>query len=1030
MHWTIHGRGGWKAARIPVILSTLALCAISAAPAAASATPDSPAPEPPASQASHNWASFHRTADLQGWAASSPVTTANASGLGVRWAADLYGAAVGSPVEAYNATLKEPLAYAGTLNGDLLAVSMATGQVVWSVYLGSEIRTSPIVAGGAVWVATYNSPRMYKVNAATGAVACSVASTQTIEGTPVAATPPGGVPSVYFGANDSVASGPVYALSQRDCAVEWSFTGYLQTAGSWDPLGYAVDAKGEPLVLLGTSDPDSAVYAIDAVTGQRVWYYSVANPPPHNYDVGSGVVTTAPGVNGFADGMAYVESKRGIMYALDLTTGARVWSADYSREIGSLGRNISTPALSGQNLVLGDANGLVDLNPLTGKVVWHNDDPADIGVDSSPAIAGPSGSQVVAYGDLSGGFEVDSLATGAQLYHYQAAQYIAASPAVSGGNILITSADGFLYDFAAGGGNEATPPTAVVSSPADSSRVANPNGTLTVAGSAAGQAGVARVVVAVQESGPSGQWWDAAAGAWVSGPVGNRASLASPGSGSSSWTFGYPVPASGGTYQVTAYTVSASGESSAPAQSGFTVLPSATSPRIRTGTRFVPPGGHTTVSGSGFGGSETVAIALAGTTIATAQTTSSGTLPSTVVTIPASTDFGLTSLTATGQQSGKTSTAGISVANAWSSVGYDASHLGFEPNDPDIYRSVAAGGGTYMNLSWAYASGSAVAAPPAVADGVAYVPDSTGQLTAVNVHDGAPLWTWSLPSRAALAGAPAVDTERGLVFAGAADGTLHAISRHSGKTVWTDHVGGDVTAPVFGGGHLYVASSTGTVEAVREATGKKLWASTLTHPVRTAPALDSTAKLVIVGESDGDVTALSATGPTAGSSEWTHATGSAVTTPPAIAGGTVYVGAGDSVYALREATGAAQWSYPTGGTIASSLTLTSTSIDGLLLTTGSADGHLYCIKATSGGLLWKQDIGSPVTGVASAFATYVFDTSNGIIGAGRITSSERLWERTTTAGAMTSPVIVDGTVYAGGQDANLYAYTTDGQPPS
>jgi outer membrane protein assembly factor BamB len=103
---------------------------------------------------------------------------------------------------------------------------------------------------------------------------------------------------------------------------------------------------------------------------------------------------------------------------------------------------------------------------------------------------------------------------------------------------------------------------------------------------------------------------------------------------------------------------------------------------------------------------------------------------------------------------------------------------------------------------------------------------------------------------------------------------------------------------------------------------------------------------------------------------------------------------------------------------------------GLLLTTGSADGHLYSFGATSGKLLWKNGVGAPVTGVASAFASYMFDTSTGEIGAGRITSGERLWERNTTAGASTSPVIVDGTIYAGGQDGTRYAYTTDGQPPA
>jgi outer membrane protein assembly factor BamB len=980
-----------------------------------------------ASNSSHDWPVFHRSPLLQGWAANSSVTTANAGSLGVRWAVNLYGAAVDSPVVAYDSALRERLAYIGTQNGDLLAVNMANGQIVWSVRLGPQIRSTPVVTHGAVFAATYNSTRVYKVNAATGAVECSFAPPMQIEGSPVAATPPGGVPTVYFGANDTpTANGPLYAMRQSNCSREWAFTGYAHTSGSWDPLSYTVDAKGKPLVLLGSSDPDSRVYAIDAVTGKEVWNYAVYDPSGMA-DVGAGVVVSPPGANGFADGVAYVESKYGIMYALDLATGAKVWAVNYNKEVKSFGRNISTAALAGKNLVLGDNNGLVDLNAVTGKVSWSNHNPADVGVDSSPAIAGPSGSQVVAVGDLASGFDVDSLADGTQLYHYQTGQFITASPAVSGGNILIASADGFLYDFAAGGGNEITLPTVTVTSPADSSQVPNPDGDLKVTGSASDTAGLAQVVVAVQANGPEGPWWDAATGHWVSGPVGNPATLASPGGTSSRWAFSYPVPAAGGTYRVAASSVSTKGQSSVPpAQSGFTVLPSATNPQVKATSRFVPPGAKTTVSGSGFGDSETVAITLQGTKLATATTTATGNIPVTAVTIPASSPFGLTSLTVTGQSSGKTATAAITIANKWAQAGYDPGHTGYEPNDPDLYYSVGAGSGTFMNLSWAYQSSAPVGASPAVANSVAYTANAAGRLVSIDIHNGARLWTWSLPSKAALDGAPAVDAARGLVFVGANDGSLHAISIYTRKTVWSAAIGGDVSAPVYGGGHIYVTTSTGVVEALSESAGKKLWSKTLAAPAPTAPALDTAAKILIVGETNGDVQALS----TSGAHKWTHSTGSAVTTPATVSGGTVYFGAGSSVYAVKETSGSAIWRYKTGGKIGNSLALEATRRKGLILVAGSADGHLYGFQATDGTRLWKTSIGSPVTGVAAAYVTYVFDTSTGVFGAGRITSGLRLWKKSTSAGATTPPVIADGAVYGGGHNSDLYAFTTDGQPPS
>ncbi len=980
-----------------------------------------------ASGQGQNWQTFHLGPRLQGYAANSSVTTANASQLGVKWAADLYGAAVDSPVIAYDAALKERLAYVGTQNGDLVAVNLTNGQIAWSVWLGDQIRATPVVTRGAVFAATFNSSRIYKVNATTGTVECSAASPEQIEGSPVAATPPGGVPTVYFGANDSnTASGPLLAIKVSDCSVEWSFTGYASTTGSWDPLSYSVDATGEPLILFGTSDPDSEIYAIDAVTGKEVWRYAVYNPAPHTFDVGGGVVITPPKANGFAGGVAYVESKYGIMYALNLTTGARIWDVNYNTLAKSYGRNISTAARAGHNLVLGDANGLVDLNPVTGKLLWSNHNPADTGVDSSPAIAGKLSEAVVAVGDLAGGFDVDSLTTGAALYHYQTGSFITGSPAVSGGDILICSADGFLYDFAVGGGNETTLPGSTVTSPADSSTVANPDGDLTVSGTATDQAGVAGVVVAVQAGGPDGQWWDAATGQWVSGPVGNPASVASPAATSSDWAFSYPVPASGGAYRATAYTVSAGGQSGIrAATSGFTVRPSTTNPQLSAVPKFVPPGGKLRLAGTSFGDSETVAITLGGKALATATTTAAGAWQATV-TVPASSPFGLTSVTGTGQSSGDTATAGVTVANKWTQFGYDSGHDGYEPNDPLIYDSIAAGNGTYLNPAWSYQSAAAVTAAPAVANNVAYDADADGNLTAVDVHNGAPLWTWTLSSKAALTGAPAVDPAASLVFVGSADGKLAAISTTTGKVAWSAKVGGQVSAPVFGSGHVYVTSSTGTVAEFGEQNGKKLWSKTLPQPIPTPPGLDNASKTLVVGESNGVIQALSAT---TGAGKWTHHVGAAPVTPATIDNGEVYVGAGDAVHALSEKTGVQAWSYRTGGKIGSSLALSSSN-HGLLLVLGSADHHGYAIETAKGTLLWKTGYGGPVTGVAIAFASAVFTTSNGKLAASRLGSGERLWEYSAGAGVLTPPAVVDGAVYAGGQNADLYAFTSDGQQPS
>jgi outer membrane protein assembly factor BamB len=979
-----------------------------------------------------DWPEFHQTPALTGDASNSSLSVGNAGQLGVAWATDLFGPALDSPVVAYDATLGKTLAYVGTENGDLEAIDVATGEIVWGTWVGSPIRTTPAVSDGAVWFGTFDSPRIYKVDASTGAIDCSIAAPQPIEGTPVVADPPGGVPTVYIGNNDSsAASGPLLAIAASDCSMEWEFTAYDEVAGTWTAAAYTLDASGEPLIVFGTADPDSTVYAIDAVTGTTVWKYTVANPPPGVYDIGAGTLVSPPGVNGFADGAVYVPTKYGIMYALDLSTGAPIWTTNFNQIAGTVEGGRSTAALDGDNLVFGYTSGMFDLNAVTGAVIWQYVDPTKSEALSSPAIAGPAGKEVVAVGELAGAFDVVSLATGAELYHYQTAGYVTASPAVSGGNVLIASSDGYLYDFAAGGGNEPTPPSTTVTSPSDGSTLANPNGNLTIEGTASDGAGVSGVTVAIQENGPSGAWWDAATGTWSSGPVSSAATVASPGAPSSDWSYTFPAPTTGGAYSITAYTQSVGGQSDvAGAHAGISILGSTKGAHIKASPAFVAPGANLTITGSGFTPGETITLALVGTTLGTATATSKGNLAATKVKVPASAAFGLTSVSASGATSGRTAAAAVTIANNWDQLGYGPGRTGFEPNDPTFYNLVHPGTNIFVDLAWSYQTAAAVDTSPAVADGVAYVGDGAGNLTAIDVHNGAPIWTWQLPSDAALAGSPAVDPVKGVVVVGADDGTLDAVSTASGKLLWSATIGGDVSAPVEAGGNVYVTSTNGVVEALSETTGAERWSETLASPSSAAPALDSTAKKLVVGEANGHVQELSATD---GALGWVFDAAGAVTTTPAIYAGSVFFGsAGKKVYSVSESAGTQTWSFTTTGPVQDTPSLTNQITPGHLLelVVGDKNGHLYFLQASSGSLNYANTFSGSVVGVATVKGVAFATLSSGMITSTRSYSDLDVWKYQTHGALATTPVLDDGTVLVGAGDGHLYAFTSYGQPPA
>ncbi|MCI4331247.1 MAG: PQQ-binding-like beta-propeller repeat protein [Thermoplasmata archaeon] len=949
------------------------------------------------------------------------------------WATDLYGPALDSPAVAYDSILGKTLAYIGTENGNVLAVDIASGQIIWGTWIGSPIRSTPAVGDGAVFVGTDRNPALFKLNATTGAVDCSAIAPLPIEGSPALLRASNGTLEVFIGTIDTgVRSGPLMAIDAANCAVDWKFYGFAQHAGSWDPVAAAVNATGVPLVLFGTSDPDSSVYALNALTGAEVWRFQTYNPSPGVYDVGAGVTISPPGARGFAHGVAYVPSKYGIMYALDLSSGSMLWSTNFNTLAGVTGGGRSTAALDGANLVFGFSRGMFDLNASTGAVLWQYNDSAHAEAISSPAIGGAPAHEVAAVADLSGGFEVVSLANGSELYRYHTGGYVTASPAIVGGEILIASTDGFLYSFAVGGGNDPALPTTTVTSPGDGAAIGNPNGSLLATGAATDRYGVSGVVVAVESSGTGGPWWDSATGSWVPGPIGNPATLArSPNGTSANWTFSFPVPRAGGTFQLTAYSVASAGQSDIQgAFSGFSVSYSTKGPHLRATSTYVAPGGLVTLNGGGFGKFEKVTVSLLGTPLASVTTTSTGYIPNLRVLIPSSAAFGQTSLVALGLTSGRSATAAITVANNWDQFGFNASHRSFEPNDPALDNLISPGARIWVDLAWHFDAGVAINASPVVANGVAYVGETGGTLYAVAIHNGGLLWTWSVPGGAPINSSAAVDPGRALVFVAAQNGVVYALSTLTGRPIWNVSEGGALRAPVFLNGELYVTSSSGAVRAIVEANGSTSWKVSLGSQIGSSAAIDAYRNRLLVGEANGNLVALNAT---SGATLWTYHGGGAIVGTPMVFMSTVYVGSTDrNITALKAGTGARLWTYRAGGAVSSSGALSDSGTPGgssLELLVGSADGYLYVLDAVNGSLFYKVPAGSPVVGVSASKGVFLLETASGWIDGGRTYSNLTVWKYHTSAKLGNAPVIVDGTIFVGGRDGYLYAFTSYGQAP-
>jgi len=277
-----------------------------------------------------------------------------------------------------------------------------------------------------------------------------------IEASPMVGDPDATGDVVFFGdigQGEKVNAGHEWAIngvgnSNGQCTLKWSFNSFAVTdggtrTGSWSPPALVQDAAGVWLVVFGSTNPDNAVYALNATTGAELWHFTTTTKG--DSDVGAGPTISPPGANGFADGVVYIDGKDQVEYALDLSTGASLWQFNLKKNAGSGAKAICTAALVGTNLIITYNEYVYDLNAITGAVVWRSVPTGTADFIASPAISGASGNQVILVGDLAGTEHGYALTTGAQVFTFKAAATIFSSSAIADGMVFFASLDGNVY---------------------------------------------------------------------------------------------------------------------------------------------------------------------------------------------------------------------------------------------------------------------------------------------------------------------------------------------------------------------------------------------------------------------------------------------------------------------------------------------------------------------------------------------------------------------------------------------------------
>jgi alcohol dehydrogenase (cytochrome c) len=312
---------------------------------------------------------------------ASAITSADVSKLGVAWTVPLtISTAHTDGAYATTPVIVNGVVYLQDLDSDVMAISLATGKVLWAHDYNSP-NGGPdgvTVAGGVVYAAT--SHAAVALDAATGAQLWSRTLTgndhEGIDMTPgynhgtvyVSTVPVNPAVGEYLAGGQGI----LWALNARTGSPEWSWNqdqnlwgnpGVNSGAGLWYSPSF--DAQGNiylgianpgPLFgtksyPLGSSRPGPDLYTDSVVklspAGKLLWYYQLTPHDLYDWDLQNPpVLTTANGRPVVIDG-----GKAGIMIELDAQTGKLLWQrpvgAHQGHENDGLLTEHATPTSSG-----------------------------------------------------------------------------------------------------------------------------------------------------------------------------------------------------------------------------------------------------------------------------------------------------------------------------------------------------------------------------------------------------------------------------------------------------------------------------------------------------------------------------------------------------------------------------------------------------------------------------------------------------------------------------------------------------------
>lgn len=331
------------------------------------------------------------------------------------------------------------------------------------------------------------------------------------------------------------------------------------------------------------------------------------------------------------------------------------------------------------------------------------------------------------------------------------------------------------------------------------------------------------------------------------------------------------------------------------------------------------------------------------------------------------------------------------------------------PPPPEAVSKPGSGSIDRIQPIWTFKCEDEIRSKAAVTKDMVFVGAYDNNLYALTREKGE--FVWKFPAQDGFGSSPHVFQDSVLI--GSVDKNLYSLVTKNGRVNWKFQAQDPIySSPVERFDHIFFGSDDGYLYAL-SSQGRLVWKSNAYSPVRSTPYVDD--ENIYIGTEGGYIYCLELA---SGKVKWQTQAKRAVTSSPTVFEDIVLFGSMDStIYALDAGSGYTIWRSRTRRPIISSPVVK----DDLVII-GSSDGNVYAVDLGSGRQIWTFETEGQVTSSPAVWEDSIYiGATDGHVYCLSAKRGELRWKFKTQGPVISPPIIEEGVIYIGSTDHLIYA---------